>query len=32
VTVRAMAVAAAVDLEIMCTALAANSELVFGPW
>jgi TatD DNase family protein len=32
ITVRAMAVAAGVELETMCTALAANSERVFGPW
>jgi TatD DNase family protein len=32
VTVRAMAEAAGVDLDVMCTALAANSEAVFGPW
>ncbi|BEP14514.1 TatD family hydrolase [Acidothermaceae bacterium B102] len=31
-TVRAMAEAAAVPLEAMCTAIAANSERVFGPW
>ena len=32
VTVRAMAEAAGVELEAMCTAIAANSERVFGPW
>jgi TatD DNase family protein len=32
VTVRAMAEVAGVDLDVMCTALAANSEAVFGPW
>jgi TatD DNase family protein len=31
-TVRAMAEVAGVGLETMCTAIAANSERVFGPW
>jgi TatD DNase family protein len=31
-TVRAMAAAAGVELDAMCSAIAANSERVFGPW